>query len=700
MITSVIKGITNTVYQVEIEGLERLDFSKPVILAPNHVSLLDAVLLASNLPKEVCFVVNTDVAKKYASLMSQRKIITIDPFNSYSIRKILREVRNGVPLVLFPEGRVTTTGGLMKVYSGLGYIAYRTGASIYPISLVGPERSPFSYLKGKWKKRLFPKVKIRIGESYQIEDDRTISRRQLKEQASHTVYRKMKDELFITKHRKHVQLFDEMLEAGKKNGFSMTICEELTQSLTYKKMALTAYALGESIRDVLPNEQRIGTLLPTSMGHMVTLFAMFYAGKTPALLNFSMGTKTIMETCETAGVKVVLTSKVFIEKGNLHAMISELSKHVQFIYLEDIKERITTGTKAKAFFHYLTKQQAYKNDQTENEIILFTSGSESKPKGVVLTHSNIFNNIQQVLTMIDITSQDKLLNALPMFHSFGMTVGTILPVISGIPVFCYPSPLHYKVIPEIAYDRDCTILFGTSTFLAGYARVAKPYDFYKMRYVIAGAEKLKDDVRQLWMDKFGIRVLEGYGTTEASPILALNTPLMNKKGSVGQLLPGIAYQLEEMEGIAEGGNLLVDGPNIMKGYLFHDQGFQPRTGYYDCGDIVTIDKEGYVSIVARKKRFAKIAGEMVSLNLVEQLASEFIQDSGVATVTASDKRKGEKVVLYTQAPIVLRDLKEYIVAKGFSPLLVPSKIEQIKQLPLLGSGKVDYVTLKELATEE
>lgn len=700
IVDGLLKTVVNASYRVEIEGLSKLDFSKPVILAPNHVSILDAVLLACNLPKEVCYVVNTDIAKKYASFLSQRKFITVDPFNSYSIRKIVREVKTGVPLVLFPEGRITTTGGIMKIYSGLGYIALRTGATIYPVTLLGVERTPFSYITDKWKTKLFPKVRIRIGEPYTIPVEAGVSKRIQKEKAGSLVLRTMQTELFYSKEKHHVQLFNEMLDACRLNGPNRMIGEELTQSITYKKLAISSYALGNKLQALVRNEQRIGTLLPTSLGHAVALFSLFYLDKSVALLNFSMGVQTVLDACETASISIILTSREFIQKANLQPMADALEKHIQVIYLEDVKASISTTDKVKAMFAYMSNQRALKeNSKQESELILFTSGSESKPKGVVLTHSNIYNNIQQVLSMMDMTSKDKFLNTLPMFHSFGLTVGTILPIVTGIPVFFYPSPLHYKVIPEIAYDRNCTVLFGTSTFLAGYAHTAKPYDFYAMRHVVAGAEKLKEEVRQLWMDKFGIRVMEGYGTTEASPILSLNTPLQHKKGTVGQFLPGIRYELEKIEGISEGGNLWVDGANVMKGYLFHGKGFEPREGYYDCGDIVTVDDEGYISIVARKKRFAKIAGEMVSLNLVEQLVTEVAQDTRLAAVTTGDPRKGERIYLFTSIPITMREIKEYVLAKGFSALLVPSKIVEIEELPLLGSGKVDYVTLKQWAEQ-
>ncbi|WP_255298333.1 AMP-binding protein [Brevibacillus dissolubilis] len=691
-------NILNGLFRTRIKGLEKLDFSGPVILAPNHVSLWDAVLLGINLPDDVVFVVNTEIAKQLGSILNIRKHITIDPLNSYSMRKILREVKRGKPLLIFPEGRITTTGTIMKIYSGLGYIAMRTGAKIYPISITGLERSKLSYMSDKWKTHWFPQVGITIGDPYLIERKEDVPKRILKEQATQQILRTMQRELFAARQKNEVNLFNEMLEAAKLNGPKMQIVEDISSKVNYKNLILASYVLGGKFASMLGPEKNVGTLLPSAIGHIATLFGLFYVGKTPVVLNFTMGPQNLLDACETAGIKTVLTSREFVEKGKMEPLIEALQTTTQVLYLEDIRATVGTGDKLTALTNYLFKK---KSTSTDNEVILFTSGSEAKAKGVVLSHANIYNNILQVRTMIDVTAKDKLLNVLPMFHSFGLTVGTFLPVIGGLPVFTYPSPLHYKVIPEIAYDRNCTVLCGTSTFLAGYARMAKPYDFYSMRYVLAGAEKLKDEVRQLYMDKFGIRILEGYGATETGPILSLNSPLSTKRGTVGQFLPGIDYHLEQIPGIDQGGNLQVKGPNVMKGYLLHEKGFVPAGEYYDTGDIVHIDDEEFITIVGRKKRFAKIAGEMIPLNLIEQLAGQRFDDPNFAAVNLPDARRGERVILYTSnTEATLTQLKDYIREKGYSPLLIPYKLVAVKDLPLLGSGKTDYVTLKAWAEEQ
>jgi acyl-[acyl-carrier-protein]-phospholipid O-acyltransferase/long-chain-fatty-acid--[acyl-carrier-protein] ligase len=262
----------------------------------------------------------------------------------------------------------------------------------------------------------------------------------------------------------------------------------------------------------------------------------------------------------------------------------------------------------------------------------------------------------------------------------------------------YPSPLHYRVIPEVVYDRSATVMFGTSTFLAGYGRAAHPYDFHSLRYVVAGAEKLKDEVSELWNRKFGIRIMEGYGTTEAAPVVALNSPIGYKRGTVGRLMPGMRCTLESIPGIALGGSLHIQGPNVMKGYLIHGTGFVPCPAWYDCGDVVEIDEQGFMTIKSRLKRFAKIGGEMISLQLVEEMAAACYADSSLAAISVADGRKGERIVLYVTKPgYTMQELKAFISDKGHPPLLLPSKLEMLDKLPLLGSGKTDYVGLRKYA---
>ncbi|MDR3540368.1 MAG: AMP-binding protein [Desulfosporosinus sp.] len=683
------KLIINRLFKIKLENLDKLDFSEPTILMPNHTSLLDAIILALNLPDDVCFVVNTEIAKKYAFLVNMTKHITVGPLNPFSIRQIIKEVKSGKTLLIFPEGRITTTGGLMKIYGGAAHVALKSNAKIYPITIRGLERSKLSYLQDKVTTRIFPRVFIRVGNPFYIAIDAEKSLKTQKIMASDNILKIMQAEQVISSSSENtINLFNKLLDIANEADENRLIIEDITQKVSYKKLLLSSYALSAKFKD----KTGVGVLLPNSVAHVATLFALFKNGITPSILNFSIGQQNLLDCCETAEIKEILTSREFINKAKLDDLSAVLAQKIRITYLEDVKASITLGDKLKSFFCYLFKKRSGFED---GNLIMFTSGSESKPKGVVLSHRNIYYNIQQAKSVIDITERDKFLNVLPMYHSFGLTAGTLLPVLSNFQVFLYPTPLHYRIIPEIAYDKNCTILFGTSTFLKGYGKNAHIYDFYSLRYVYAGAENLKEDVRELWIDKFGIRIFEGYGTTEASPILSLNTPLLNKKGSVGCLLPGIEYKLEPVEGIESGGDLLVKGANLMKGYLIHGEGFKPLKDWYRTGDIVEIDAQGFITIKSRLKRFAKVAGEMVSLDLCEEVAAECFGTSNLATIATSDPSKGEKIILFmTEEGHSLKTLRAYIRSKNLSLLLMPSELSLIDKIPLLGSGKTDYVTLQ------
>ncbi len=311
---------------------------------------------------------------------------------------------------------------------------------------------------------------------------------------------------------------------------------------------------------------------------------------------------------------------------------------------------------------------------------------------------------EQLAAKVDFSAQDIILNALPLFHSFGLTSGTLLPLLSGMRTFFYPSPLHYRIVPEVAYEVNATVLFGTNTFLSGYARFAHPYDFYSVRYVFAGAEKLQDETRRQWMSRFGVRILEGYGATETSPVLAANTPMENREGTVGRILPGIEHRLQPVPGVEEGGRLFVRGPNIMRGYLLHSAPgtlVPPEDGWYDTGDIVTLDSDGYVTIRGRAKRFAKVGGEMVSLAAVEELAGRVWPAASHAVVTLPDERKGEQLVLVTtHAQADRSELLAHARSEGVGELNVPRSLVHVKSLPVLGTGKIDYSEVQRLVADE
>ncbi|MEO8129117.1 MAG: AMP-binding protein, partial [Bryobacteraceae bacterium] len=438
------------------------------------------------------------------------------------------------------------------------------------------------------------------------------------------------------------------------------------------------------------------------------LFGMFAMRRTPAMLNYSAGQEGMQSACEVAKVKTIFASRAFVEKAKLTNAVAGL-RGVKVLYLEDQRAGFTLGDKlwlmlwAIRFPRSVMKQV----DPKDPAVVLFTSGSEGKPKGVVLSHDSILANVAQSAAMIEFSSKDKFMSALPMFHSFGLTAGIVLPMIHGCRVFIYPSPLHYRVIPELIYDRDCTVMFATNTFLANYVKHCHPYDFYRLKHLVVGAEKLTEEVRKACVDKMGVRPIEGYGATECSPVVALNTPMANKFGSVGQLMPGIDHKLEPVEGVEHGGTLHVKGANVMLGYLKVDQPgvIQPPSstfgaGWYNTGDVVSMDEAGFVTIQGRMRRFAKIAGEMVSLEVVEKIATQANSKFEHASTALKDSQRGEMIVLLTQDKDLKRDQLQAAAREiGAPELAVPRRIFHVDKLPLLGNGKRDYVTIGKLAEQ-
>lgn len=699
--TRLLAWLIRILFRLKIDHRERLVFDGPTIIMPNHVSFLDALLLYLMLPPSVWFVVNTEIAARPWVALALRfcNHVKIDNRNPYSLRTIINVVRDGNPVVLFPEGRISNTGGLMKMYTGAALIAWKTSARVYPVILRGPEYSFFSRITDKVIPQWLPQIRIFIGEPSVLVTETELGFRVQKAAITDKLLSLMQDTMFLARRQEYAQLdfFARLQLAAKTHGGSKPIVRDLNRAVNYRALITGVHVMAGKLRPTFAtNENTVGVLLPNAVAHVVVLFALFRLGKTPAIMNFSTGLRNVLDSADTAGIKTVLTSRAFVEKANLGELVGQLATTNQVVFLEDLAKTISLLDKLNGLYRYFRRQPGAAT--ADSRLILFTSGTEGRPKGVVLSHRAILANIDQASSVIDYSPADRMLNALPMFHSFGLMAGTMLPILGGIELFLYPSPLHFRIVPEVAYDFNATLMLGTPTFLAGYGKVAHPYDFHRLRYLLAGGEKLRQPVRDLWLDKFGIRILEGYGVTETGPVLCLNTPLSARTGTVGKFLPGIEWRLDPVPGIDSGGNLVVRGPNLMEGYLLYEQGFRPVDGWYATGDVVSVDSAGYASIQARLKRFAKIAGEMINLQLVEEAASACSSTGLHAAVAAADGRKGERVVLFTTNSQTTRDvLREYFLQAGHSVLYVPSRIVSIAAMPLLGTGKPDYLGLQKQA---
>jgi len=707
LLRPLLRGLARLLFRVDIQ-FRQSDFShERLLIVANHESFLDGLLLGLFLPIDPVFVVHTSIANNFwfRILLSQVDYLAVDPTSPMAMKKVIRLIESGRPVVIFPEGRITLTGSLMKVYDGPAFVAAKTGATVIPVRLDGASRSYFSRLSGRHPKEIFPKIKLTVLPEAHFPMPEAATAKLRRRKAGEQMRRLMQEMIFAS--RPEQTIYTALCDAAEIFGRGRRPFEDVKQvEYSYTDLLKMALILSRQVERMSKPGERVGLLLPNLVPTLGLIFGLSARRRVPAMLNYTAGVDAMQAACDGAEIRTIITSRAFVEQGKLTDKLAGL-KGVQVHYLEDIREQIGLGDKLWLMGYAIHFPRAFelKTSPEEAAVVLFTSGSEGKPKGVVLPHRAILANIAQIRAVIDFSVYDKVLNALPIFHSFGLTAGALLPVLNGASLFLYPSPLHYRVIPELAYDRGCTVLFGTSTFLANYAKFANPYDFYRLRYVVAGAEKLSEAVRSQWFEKFGLRIFEGYGATETAPVIAVNTPMAYKTGTVGNLLPGIEHRLLPVSGIEHGGILHVRGPNVMSGYLKSDQPgmLQPPLselgdGWYETGDVVQIDEDGFVKIVGRVKRFAKIAGEMVSLEVAEKVAVATSPDKAHAVSSQPDASKGEALVLFTTDGELSREL---LAAKarelGVPELAVPRKIHRVESLPLLGTGKVDYVTLKRLA---
>ena len=710
MLKIILRRLLILLYKVDISGLDNYEKAgKRVLIVANHASFLDPLLLGVFLPDDITFAINTQVSQRWwlKPFLRLSRVFPMDPTHPLSLKDLIHYLENDTKTVIFPEGRISVTGSLMKIYDGTGMVADKSKAAILPVRIAGAQYTHFSKLHRIVRLRLFPKITIQILPHTHISAPKNLKGKTRRIYCGHLLADIMTKMMFVTSPYRQT-IFTSLLESRRVHGGQHRIAEDLEGiPLSYNDLITRSIAIGNELKNITATGENVGIFLPNSTKTIVVILGLQLHGRVPAMLNYSTGSAGMLSACQTALVKTVLTSRRFIELGNLTEEAELLSKQVKLVYLEDLAEYISGLSKLKALLQGITANLWYKHSQFSPDspaVVLFTSGSEGTPKGVVLSHANILSNLKQLEARISFNSRDVVLNFLPMFHSFGFTVGTILPLVNGMKTFFYPTPLHYSVIPEIAYEIHATIMFGTNTFLAAYAKKAHAYDFYNMRYVVAGAEKLQESTRQVWANKFGIRILEGYGATETAPITSVNTPMYFKAGTVGRFMPAMDYKLGPVEGLTDAGQLHVSGPNIMLGYLLADNPGKlvpPESiygkGWYDTGDIVHVDDEGFISIRGRSKRFAKVSGEMVSLTAVEQLAANAWPDAHHAAISLPDAKKGEQVILVTtQKQATVNDLAA--ASPGVAHISLPKKILIVAAIPVMATGKVNYPAVTALAS--
>jgi acyl-[acyl-carrier-protein]-phospholipid O-acyltransferase/long-chain-fatty-acid--[acyl-carrier-protein] ligase len=692
-------------YRLEVRGQENLEKAGPnAIIALNHVSFLDGALALSLLDQEPVFAIDHGISQRWwvKPFLKITRAMPLDPARPMATRTLIQAVRNGETLIIFPEGRLTVTGSLMKVYDGAGLIADKSGAMVVPVRIEGLERTFFSRLsRAQVRRRWWPKVRVTILEPVRLEVDPELKGKNRRQAAGAALYQVMSDLVFRTTSTDRTMI-EAVIEAAREHGLSRVAVEDpVTGRLTYKRLLVGARVLGRKLMPLADEGGALGVMLPNANGAAATLLAAASAGRVPAMINFTAGAANILAACKAAEISTIVTSRAFVEKAKLGPLVEALRNDIRIVELEDVRASIGLLDKLRGLAGW--RRPLVDRSPDDPAAILFTSGSEGVPKGVVLSHRNMLANAAQAAARIDFGRTDKVFNVLPVFHSFGLTVGLVLPLVSGVPVYLYPSPLHYRLIPELVYGTNATILFGTDTFLSGYARTAHPYDFRSLRYVLAGAEPVKEGTRRVYMERFGLRILEGYGVTETAPVLAINTPMFNRFGTVGRIMPGMEARLEPVPGVEEGGRLYVRGPNVMLGYLKVEKPGvleAPPEGWHDTGDIVAIDPQGFITIKGRAKRFAKIGGEMISLAAVEALAADLWPTSLAAVAAVPDDRKGERLVLVTDKASATRSaFQAHAKSRGASDLMIPAEVLVVDRVPVLGSGKLDYVGVTRLVRE-
>lgn len=696
-------------FRVRVHGLEHLREHSTVLC--NHQSFWDGLLLAVFLQDEkrqFGFAIDVEQSRRFIIRQALKLVraYPLNPMEPQRVRTLIREMQNardGVMPLIFPEGRITVSGNLMKCYPGAGIVAEKiSNGKVTPVIIDGLQYSTFSRMQGKFRLRLFPPVTITIFPPRQLSAPPHLRAASKRQWFANQMGYMLEECLFQVRQGSTRNLTTAFAAAAARHGHSKPLFAEFpARQLSYRQVFIAACALGSVLRQRHSAGARIGLLLPSSLGAAVCFMAAQFQHLSAVMLNPSVGAAQALSCCKTVALDTVYTSERLLQRSPATVQIVDALRAagIQVILLEEVRQQITLRGKLAAAVGGLFLQTrarrlpGWHSPGDAHAAVLFTSGSEGVPKGVALSHRNLLTNCAQVMARLDVTPQDTMLNALPVFHSFGLLAGVVLPVQVGVETWQYPSPLHYKMIPEALYGCNATVFFSANTFLYHYGKAAHPLDMRALRLVFAGAEKLREETRRLWLQKFGVRVLEGYGVTETSPALCVNTPLGNRPGTVGRILPGITTHLEEVEGIAEGGRLWVRGGNVMEGYFTAAAPGQlqpPPQGWHDTGDIVDIDADDYLTIKGRAKRFVKVAGEMVPLDGLEECLRAKWQEAQFAVVGVADARRGEALALMTTANLSREDIAAALREASLPELWQPRHLRCVRELPLLSTGKVDY----------
>ena len=671
----------------------------PVIYAVTHESRLDPALMLALLPDDTLHILDESSAAA-GWLEPYRDLARTIAFNATHVfvsRRLVRQLKRKGRLAVYFPVTVEPDGRSFRLFRAVARIAVAAGADVVPFHIAGSRNLPWSLEPAEVApRRTFPKLAISALEPITLDAKQT---GRPATTATNTLFDRVAEARIAAKRPR--TLFGAFAHAARLHRSAAVAVEDtIGGPVNHRMLMIGARVLAGRFAAVSAGGEAVGLMLPNSTAMATAFVGLQSAGCTVAMINHSAGPANVAAAMGVAGIRTVVSSRAFIDKAQIGDIVEAIERTgARMLWLDTVREDVTTLQKAAAALFWRWPMTRRKSGDAA--VILFTSGSEGAPKAVLLSHANILANVAQIESRIAFSPRDTLFNVLPAFHSFGLTGGTILPLLSGVRLFLYPSPLHFKQIPEVAAKARPTIMFGTDTFLAAYARTAEDDDFASLRMVIAGAEPLRAETRRQWRERFGAEILEGYGLTEAAPVVAVNTRTQSRDGTVGRLLPGIRTRLEPVDGIEDGGRLWIAGPNVMKGYIDASRPggvSAPVDGWHDTGDIVSFDRDGYLTIRGRARRFAKIAGEMVSLGAVEALAAGLWPDAIHSAVSVPDPKRGERVVLVTtQAGADRQALRKHGKAAGSAEIAVPDEIIAVDAIPTLGSGKIDHGATRAMA---
>jgi len=728
MVRYIVKTIVSFRYRLQVEGLEHINAKRGVLLLGNHISFLDWAILQMAYPKQIRFVMERSYyeiwyLKPFFRFFGAIPISSRGGKNALSL--VTKALNRGETVAIFPEGYLSRNGHLGVFQRGfeLACKGVESEAVIVPFYLRGLWEGDFSHASQKMKRRGGKDVSVTFGKMLDI----------------HTTAPEVKRavfELSITSWRHYARTLPSLQEAwiarAKEVGNGLCIADSTGIELSGNRFIAGTLLMAQKLKPHLGAMPNVGIIVPTSVAGSMANMALLSLGKTVVNLNYSSGDESLQHALKKADIETIVTSRRFITKLKAKGFdLSLLLAQAEVIYLEDLKEQIG---KAESLLKLLVVKllplwmlklrYIQKRNITDTAAILFSSGSEGSPKGVMLSHKNIMGNIVQITTLLNPEDKDVMLGTLPIFHSFGLTVTTLLPLIEGIPVVCHPDPTDGFGIGKMAAKYEATMLFATATFFRLYTRNRKlhPLMFKDLRVVIAGAEKLPDEIRKAFKAKFGHEIYEGYGATETTPVASVNIPdvllpgswkpqVGNKPGTVGLPVPGSSFKIVDPETFevlptGEAGMVLIGGTQIMQGYLKDPEKtasvIKEMDGirWYVTGDKGKLDEDGFLTIVDRYSRFAKVGGEMVSLGLVEQEIGKVLEEDEKVAVTAiADAKKGEALVLLFEGEREIEEVMAAVGTLGLNPLYVPSKAYRVDAIPVLGTGKADFKGVKDLALQ-